>query len=365
MSGQNGRYDEKRFAEFHARHGRKPFTPVFNEQLEAIRRDARTDYCSRVLAFAVLNAWGRHSDFAADENGALLSQADFVRILQIPKQRVSEAIRSLVGRNLLRIHERALYPVDDPNGTSPQPSSDDPSASPDTRGIKGEDFRRFEAEVWSNQYSDLAREDAELRARRQQIKHEKLRAYKQWKLSQTPRTAAPKNSPELPPNAVRDSSPSLSATPSQNEPPILIEEKRTIKEAEHSPPTPSLEATPAAVDPEVVAPETELWSGFLFAAQNALMCCTVPQQPAIREEFENLSVTERQAAIEGIEIRLQIGEYREPRFIPAALRYIREHLWTAPLKPPPERGRELDRKSAMREEFLDLQRYRRRQADGD
>lgn len=101
-----------------------------------------------------------------------------------------------------------------------------------------------------------------------------------------------------------------------------------------------------------LAPPRSHWNALLFAAQTILMDYTETQLPKIRTAFEALSLEEQRAAIDGIQARVAVGQYDEPKFIPQLARYVSERLWTGVLRV--SRGRSpaaTDRKAAARQEF--------------
>jgi hypothetical protein len=322
---------ENRFGEFFDRHGKRPWTPMFNAHLLAIINDPGAPDSERVLAYAIVRSWGRHADCAVDDNGRPLIQSDFSRRLEIARQRVSEAVTSLGTRNLLRMQGGFLYPVDDPSQLAPPPEDEKLSGLPGQTGTKGEQYQRFEVEVWLSQYSDLEREDAEICARRKQIKAQKLAAFKQWKAAQV-LSKVDQNLSGLPGQVVRDSPPPVSATPRTIAAPILIYEKEEIEEEGLTPPTPSLEVLSAALNPEVLPPEEPLppkWSRFEFAA--ITMCkmqMTSAQRPMAIALFDKLADAEREAAIVGIDERLDSGQYVPGSdYVPYALTYLKQKKW--------------------------------------
>ena len=127
-------------------------------------------------------------------------------------------------------------------------------------------------------------------------------------------------------------------------PSLLIPEE--TEKAEFSPPTPSTPAaspttptqrTAASAPPSLPinrARQPELWPGFKYAADTAQMRYGLGEVDEIRDDFARLTIEERKAAIEGINIRVKMGEWEELRFIPGLAKYVRKKLWTAVLMPP-------------------------------
>lgn len=127
-----------------------------------------------------------------------------------------------------------------------------------------------------------------------------------------------------------------------------------------SPPTPSLadanegareRATIPSKPPAKPQEPPEYWPGLLYAARQAGMRFADGQLARLKQTFARLPTEERRKAIEGIELRLQTGEYANG-FVPMLKRYLNERLWTAELRAPPKRAGPAEiRKQAAREEF--------------
>jgi hypothetical protein len=133
-------------------------------------------------------------------------------------------------------------------------------------------------------------------------------------------------------------------------PSLLRSENRDIRE-EHSPPTPShADAQEGRSEPQKPSEEPpkpkSYWSTFLFAAREAHMLYAEGQYAALERRFKELSTTEQQSAIQGIQLRLETGEYADAHFVPGMKRYLTEKLWTAKLRPGAK-----TRKDSATEEF--------------
>jgi hypothetical protein len=95
------------------------------------------------------------------------------------------------------------------------------------------------------------------------------------------------------------------------------------QEGKREPPTPSINA-------EDNSPK---FDALLFAANEAHMTYAEGQVPKLRATYQALNPNERTAAIDGIRIRRETGEYDDAHFVPALRRYLTEQLWTAKLRP--------------------------------
>jgi len=81
--------------------------------------------------------------------------------------------------------------------------------------------------------------------------------------------------------------------------------------------------------------DPERWRALLFAANTVGMIYAEGQLPDLRERWRSYAIDERKAAIAGIEIRIQTGEYADAHFVPTLKKYLHEKLWTARLRPGP------------------------------
>ncbi len=125
--------------------------------------------------------------------------------------------------------------------------------------------------------------------------------------------------------------------------PRINKEERTERKNERkgSPPTPSHVATREGTQTPPVKKKTqkpedqdELLLGLLFAAEQAWLRHAEGELPEIRRYWQSLTTEERKAAIEGIRLRVETGEYADAHYNPTLLNYLRKKLWTAKLRPP-------------------------------
>lgn len=110
--------------------------------------------------------------------------------------------------------------------------------------------------------------------------------------------------------------------------------------------------TSPAAEPESGEPRPELWPGFLFAAR--LVGMLGPEEDAgyLIPHWRKLSIEERKAAIEGIELNRAAGTYSNPQFVPSAKTYILEKRWLRPVRAKAATASFSDRRQAEREAFM-------------
>ena len=97
------------------------FTKDFNSSLDAVMRDELSTAAQRVLAWAKRRAWGNFSLHCKGEDGKPAYQADCAQELGIDKTTVSKTITYYEQRGYIRTEGRLIYPVLEPQPTTPPP----------------------------------------------------------------------------------------------------------------------------------------------------------------------------------------------------------------------------------------------------
>lgn len=246
MSAGNETGDRaRRFQEFHARHGRKAFTPDFNSSLEALMQDRGATVCERVLAWAKRYAWGNYSDFAVDDEGRPLGQVDCAEQLRIDKRQVNTAVRVWEARGYLRTEGRLIYPDD-----SPQPERRGKVIDP--YDFRSPSFRLF-LQDWSHEHPDEYRLLEEARALVERLRMQIVEQYRERKKSLALSTngSGSRSGAGQKVARVEDEKSLGSRT---NEPPILIDEKEEVLNSGESYSSSSLSE---AAEPTTTTPSDE------------------------------------------------------------------------------------------------------------
>jgi hypothetical protein len=119
-------------------------------------------------------------------------------------------------------------------------------------------------------------------------------------------------------------------------------EERTERTSERtlSPPTPSLaNAKEGNSEPKLFAKKQniESFDALLSAAREGRMDYTEKQLPKCRTLFWCLESDGQKAAIQGIKLRIESGDYGDPEFTPRLVRYLREKLWEGIVRRDPKR----------------------------
>jgi hypothetical protein len=111
-----------------------------------------------------------------------------------------------------------------------------------------------------------------------------------------------------------------------------------------------LESREAAPPPPLVQTQgsevgTEGWNDFVIAAAKARMVLDATlNSPTLKYLWRPLNLEQRRDAIQGIHRRIECGQYSDPRFVPSAENYLKNHKWRESLRvvnaPPPSGGQQ-------------------------
>lgn len=168
---------------FHARHGERKFTPVFNDYLEAIMQDPERETAERVDAWIMRRSWGNHSDSCVDANGIIQTGSDCGRDLGISKQRVSEVLRQRQKTSYIRLEGREIIPVNDPFAFSSQEryvrTSDEEEANTASSSTGSLTFSVYMQEVFAREYPHDFKEYQRYEAKIREVKMRALNLYRQ------------------------------------------------------------------------------------------------------------------------------------------------------------------------------------------
>lgn len=107
------------WSEFHERHGKGNYTPVFNSFLDAQIADVELELPMRVLAWVQRNSWGRHSDACVTAEGIRAGQTDCARELGIldgkgapDRRKINAVFQHLAQRGVLRLDGWEIVLID-------------------------------------------------------------------------------------------------------------------------------------------------------------------------------------------------------------------------------------------------------------
>jgi hypothetical protein len=99
-------------------------------------------------------------------------------------------------------------------------------------------------------------------------------------------------------------------------------------EEDNSPPTPSFESR--SREPE--------WERLVETGKQAGMRGGSAEIEQLRtsDNWQKLSAEDRQAAVDGIQQRIETGEFADPAWVPTFAVYLRQRRWERPLRPKPK-----------------------------